>query len=214
MEREEEPVRTTFPKATLLISVLAAAASFSAGASSLLQYDRAAVMHGEVWRLLTGHLVHFTTLHLAANAGALLLAEWALRRSSARIPFIFWPLSALVVGLTLLVALPGLAIYGGLSGIVCALCALLALQPSSDNGHRLTGTRPLLFLLGAKLLLECTTGRTLFSSSGDLPFVPVPLAHLAGFAAGCAAVATQSLRDRFRRSQVLEHFERIQQGTP
>jgi hypothetical protein len=34
----------------------------------LLRYERTAVLHGEYWRLLTGHLVHGSGQHLLLNA--------------------------------------------------------------------------------------------------------------------------------------------------
>ncbi|HET9447441.1 MAG TPA: rhomboid family intramembrane serine protease, partial [Steroidobacteraceae bacterium] len=34
----------------------------------LLRYERLAVLHGEYWRLITGHFVHGSTQHLLLNA--------------------------------------------------------------------------------------------------------------------------------------------------
>ena len=36
-----------------------------------LRYEREAVLQGEYWRLLTGHLVHGTWLHLLLNGAGL-----------------------------------------------------------------------------------------------------------------------------------------------
>ena len=43
----------------------------------LLRYDRAALAHGELWRLVTAHLVHLDLHHLLLNCLGLLLV-WAL----------------------------------------------------------------------------------------------------------------------------------------
>jgi rhomboid family GlyGly-CTERM serine protease len=41
-----------------------------------LRYERAAVLAGEWWRLLTGHLVHGDLAHLGWNLGGVLLVWW------------------------------------------------------------------------------------------------------------------------------------------
>ena len=38
------------------------------GAAGALQYDRTALARGEVWRLFTAHLAHFSGNHLAWDA--------------------------------------------------------------------------------------------------------------------------------------------------
>src|SRR5690348_170160 len=58
--------------ALLLLPVLAGDAGREA-----LRYDRLGLAHGELWRLLTGHLVHLSFEHAALNSLGLVLM-WAL----------------------------------------------------------------------------------------------------------------------------------------
>ncbi len=56
------------------IGLLALAAAFGGDEFRLLgRYDRAALAHGEYWRLLTGHLLHLGWGHLWPNLAALAL---------------------------------------------------------------------------------------------------------------------------------------------
>jgi rhomboid family GlyGly-CTERM serine protease len=84
-----------------------------------LQYERGAVLRGEVWRLLSAHLVHLSWAHLWLNAAALPLVAllwWADVRPAQ------WAwmglLASLGVGVGLLVCSPQVAWYVGLSGTV------------------------------------------------------------------------------------------------
>jgi membrane associated rhomboid family serine protease len=52
------------PVASLFFGTLAVAVYLSPAATAVLEYDRAAVAAGEIWRLLTGHLTHWSFDHL------------------------------------------------------------------------------------------------------------------------------------------------------
>ena len=58
------------------LGLLALAATGDAG-RALLRYDRAALAHGELWRLLTAHFVHLDPHHALLNCAGLILM-WAL----------------------------------------------------------------------------------------------------------------------------------------
>jgi membrane associated rhomboid family serine protease len=45
-------------------------------AARSLAWERAPVLHGQAWRLWTGHLVHFSVSHATTDALALLAAGW------------------------------------------------------------------------------------------------------------------------------------------
>ncbi len=91
-------------------------------AARALRYDRAAILEGEWWRLLTGHLVHLGWAHLALNLAGLLLA-WLLAGGALQPRE--WGVvlggTALLSGLALLVFLPALEWYVGLSGVLHGL---------------------------------------------------------------------------------------------
>ena len=94
-----------------------------------LRYDRQAVLQGELWRLITGHLIHLGWAHWALNAAGLVL--YALLADTPPRPR---PLlrQVLVLGLgisvLLMLFMPTLAHYVGLSGVLYGLF-VLALWP-------------------------------------------------------------------------------------
>lgn len=200
VRQKTAPLMTVVPWVSLGLTAAAMALFFSPPLTELLVYNREAIAAGEVWRLVTGHLVHFSAAHLIGNSAALLLAEIFLRLKGEGVPRRFWCLAPPAVGLALFLLNTDLAIYGGLSGIVCGMIILLA-------GRWLRGGRPerglallLLAGVGAKVLLEAHTSQPLLAA-GTAPFVPVPLAHLAGAAVGaflsvtgqCAEGATNEI---------------------
>jgi len=170
----------------------------------LLQYDRAAILHGEVWRLLTGHFVHWTPAHLAWDLLAfLILGAICLRRRWLFASVVI--ATALTVSTFLLVFCPEVAMYRGLSSIDSALWMWAVFI----IGERRVGLAlTLLSLFIGKVMIE-SAGAALFV--GDITILPV--VHLLGAAVGfCAAVGERKMmlltdgalhragrRDRVRR---------------
>jgi rhomboid family GlyGly-CTERM serine protease len=172
--------------AALALSAGAAAASLLSGAARWLEYDRAALAGGEVWRLVTGHFVHWSAEHLwwdlLAFAALGVLCE---RESRTRFLACVGG-AALTVSLTLWWAMPGLERYRGLSGLDSALFVLLAvtLMRHGDSRRMVAGAWALVAFL-AKLAWEGVTGGALFVH--DPGATAVPLAHLVGAVVGFAA---------------------------
>ena len=174
--------------AALALSAGAAAAFLIPGAARWLEYDRAALAGGEVWRLLTGHVAHWSVEHLAWDLIAF-VALGVLCECLSRVRFLACVGGgALTVSLTLWWAMPGLERYRGLSGLDSALFVLLAvsLMRRGDSRRIFAGAWALVAFL-AKLAWEGATGGTLFVHDAGLS--AVPLAHLAGALAGFAAGA-------------------------
>lgn len=153
-----------------------------------LLLERAAVLRGEWWRLWTGQLVHFGAGHLLWNLAVLVPAGvWAERLAPGRTRLLL-ALAPGVIGGGLLAFDPGLARYGGLSGLAAAVLALLALEklavPARAGADRWCW-RAVLALLAVKLLAEMFAGSAVFARFASDEVRPVPLAHLVGVA--CAA---------------------------
>jgi hypothetical protein len=98
-------------------------------------------------------------------------------------------ISALGVSLGVAVLQPELVRYAGLSGIVCALSAWLALdwmrsqwRAGARRAALLGGGLALAFAL--KVGFEWTTGTALFAGELAPGVVPVPLAHVLGAGLG------------------------------
>ena len=145
----------------------------------------------EPWRAWTAAFVHYSALHLAANAAGLLLV--AALGVAARVPprlalawFVAWPLTQLG-----LLVQPALLHYGGLSGVLHAGVAVAALHLAwrGRGGERWIGAA-LLGGLALKVSSEAPWGAPLRHPAGwDIAVAPA--AHACGLAAGllCAAVA-------------------------
>lgn len=139
------------------------------------------------WRWWSAAFVHLSPSHLAMNlAGCAVLAllGWragaGLRATAAWL--LSWPLTHLALGLQ-----PGLLHYGGLSGVLHAGVAIVALHLArhGTGRHRLIG-----LLLGAglvaKVLTETPWGPPTQAVAG-WDFAVAPLAHATGVASGIAA---------------------------
>lgn len=169
---------------------------FSSAAALLpaAEYNRDAILQGEIWRLVTGNLVHWSAEHFWLDVGAFLLLGIVYEPSfkRLRVSFITFLLAvSLVIGAAMLFLLPDLEIYRGLSGVdsgIFAAALVLEAAQARHNRRRWFFLAPAALIFTAKLLFECLTGELFFgtSSLGDLG-QPVPLAHAAG---ALAAVAT------------------------
>ncbi len=186
------PILHRVPIFTIALSTLALAIWAIAGADAALQYDRAAIAAGELWRLVTGHWAHWGTDHFTwdlivfAVFGALL--ERRSRRGFAAV------VGGAVVAISgaLWFAAPQFQFYRGLSGIDSALFAAffaLLLRDAWREGSFLESIVPILALFGfvGKSAYELATGGTLFVASSSA-FTVVPLAHLVGALTGVACV--------------------------
>ena len=189
------------PGAWLGLAVLLAAAAL-AGATldpSRLDWQPARALD-EPWRAFTAIAVHYSPHHLGVNlAGTALVAAlgW-----TARVPAPMagawacaWPLTQLGLALR-----PDLQHYGGLSGVLHAGVAVVAVHLGLTGiGMR----RAIGAALGAglvlKVLLETPWGPPLRHPPG-WDIATAPLGHASGLAAGvaCALVAHALMRCRAR----------------
>ena len=160
----------------------------------LLRFDRLAISGGELWRLISGHLVHLGWSHLALNAIGLLLVWYlvAKRFSAAQ-----WLLSTLIIiagidaGFWFLE--PQLAWYVGLSGLLHGLLVAGVTSGIIKDGHLESWI--IAGLLAIKLLYEQLIGPLPGSESASGGGVVVA-AHLYGAIAGGLVAIVLSLRKR------------------
>lgn len=171
------------PVWTLVIAAFALIIFFFPQLGNLLIYDRAAIIHGEIWRLLSGNLVHFSLAHLLYNLIAWLIVGTIIEYQGYR----FFPLlclsSSLLIGITLLILEPELQFYAGLSGVVSAAVTYLCLQGMREKGVLRWLCVAALTGLTVKTVLELRSGSSLMLLMNEEGFVPVPLSHLAGIVA-------------------------------
>ena len=161
-------------------------ALFGDPARLLLRWERALIVDGELWRLLTGHLVHLGASHLILNLAGLLLVWFLVGRDLKPLQWVtIFLVSVVTIDLGFWVLNPGLAWYVGLSGVLHGMLAAGIVLAASD-------ARKDLVLLGvlvvAKLFYEQVAGALPGSgtASGGLVIVD---AHLYGAVSGAVAGA-------------------------
>ena len=156
----------------------------------VLDWQPALALH-QPWRAFTAAAVHYSTLHLSANLlGAALIAALGV---AARIPPAMaaawaaaWPLTQ--IGLMLR---PDLPHYGGLSGVLHAGAAVVAVHlVAVGPGMRRAIGAALFSGLVVKVAMESPWGSALRHPAG-WDIATAPFAHLSGLVAGvvCATVA-------------------------
>jgi rhomboid family GlyGly-CTERM serine protease len=170
------------PVMTLLMVGGAVAVALFPRWASWLIYDRSAILAGELWRMFTGHWVHFSTRHLAFDLIPLTGAVWIMEER--RVPQLGWfciaaPLS---ISAATLVFEPRMRFCGGLSALATAAMTLLALRGLSDCSRwRWVCVAALLYMTG-KMVFEGATGQSVFGTFNKTPVVLAAGSHLAGAA--------------------------------
>lgn len=174
-----------FPWLSLALVALCAAASFSGAA---LQYERG----GEVWRLLTGQMIHWTPRMAFFDLGMLFgLGAWLEVRGDRWLAATTLALGAVLTAFAVHLS-PDLSFYRGSSGMASALFVLTAFQiaDSPDRWTRALAVAAVALFL-AKAAFESLAGETLFA--GELPegVRVVPLVHLFGGLGGLCICKTE-----------------------
>jgi len=180
-----------FPAITLSIAAASLITYLVPGLADLFVYDRYGVLDGQVWRLVTAPLVHFSASHLFWNLLVFTVAGCVTELSGYR-RFEFVCLPAVVLpGLLFLAIDPDLHRYGGLSALAIAatayLCLCRAQQTRGGRGLWIA----ILALLLAKILVECVIGEPIFAQSAGVFFRNLPAAHAVGVAAAAVAFVRQ-----------------------
>ena len=151
-------------------------------AVALLRYDRAAVLDGELWRLLTGHLAHADGSHLLWNVLGLLMVFALFAREYSPGEWLAMMLaSTAAIDLGFLAFEPQLGWYVGLSGVLHGLMAAGLAAWLRVRRDPLTVIVTLLF--AAKLVWEHLCG-PLPLTAGTLSVPVVHEAHTYGAIGG------------------------------
>ncbi len=175
------------PVSLLLAIACIALALIPESAQQLLAYDRHAIFAGEIWRLWTGHLVHFSHTHALIDGIVLYaMSSLAEREFGSRSLLGALALAALVISLVLLAFVPSLLEYRGSSGIA-VLVAVMAVTAvwHDERNHAIV-----MLVAAAYTLKTLVDSLSLAPTSTVLPLgVSVAWqAHVCGAIAGAAAV--------------------------
>jgi rhomboid family GlyGly-CTERM serine protease len=189
------------PTRSLTVAAAALVAAVHPGALGALMYDRAAILSGELWRVLTGHLVHAGGAHLAWDVTALIAVGVLFERALGSRYWMVLLASALTITSGLMLFDSRLAAYCGLSGVLNGLWvagALAELRRERSDDRRLARLvyRACLVVLGLKLAVEGLTGTMIFTEPSTLGAIPVPHAHLLGALGGLLFAFLPPIRDR------------------
>ena len=188
------------PRVTITIAIATIVVALSPALQQTLVLDRHAIAHGQLWRIATGNLVHFSASHLLWD---LLVVTIAGARLEAR----GWPVaattlaSAVAIGVAVVRYEPSLGQYGGLSGVACTLVVIAAVDSLEASGLTRAAALVVLALLAAKLWWEWRSGSFVFVNGSDV--VAVPLAHLTGSCVGVAVWLSQRFAVAHRRRAML-----------
>jgi rhomboid family GlyGly-CTERM serine protease len=168
------------------LGACALAVYLSPGLAAILVYDRSAILAGELWRLVTGHWVHFSASHLACDVVVFGVSGWLIESRGYRFFPALCGVAALAIGVAMLAALPGMAQYGGLSGVAMAGTVYLALHGLREASPWRWMCVAILALSVAKLLSDAVGSPLAPIGFQDATVVTVPLSHGVGAAAGLA----------------------------
>ena len=179
------------PRASLLLTLVAGIIHLFYSLRIQLLYDRSALVHHELWRLLTCHWVHLSWDHLFWSALTFLGLGSLCELMDKKKYYATVAASALLIPTAIWWGMPDLIVYGGLSGLDCALYALLMvllIKREIRSRSRVWVAFFSLLLVGliVKITYETVTGLTIFVSNTLSGMVPVPLAHLVGGVVGTA----------------------------
>jgi len=191
------------PLATLLVCGAAGVVFALPLLQALLIYDRAAIDEGEIWRLITGNLVHLSPSHFLYDVVPLFVAGALIEIRGYRHFAILCLVSAAMIGATVYVGSPELSVFGGLSGIVMAAFTYACLDGLKETGTWRQLCWAALIFLVIKMSIEMALGTSFGSfAEGESPtFVPVPSTHVAGAVSALILFASTRLaRTRMVRS--------------
>lgn len=153
-------------------------------AGDFLIYERGAVASGELWRLFTAHVVHYTDAHLINNLMVLLpamvLAELRSRKELVSVLTV----SAAAICLAIFVFEPGVGRYAGASGVSLALVTFVALRGMTGNVRWRVICGTVLVLVGLKLGAENFFAWRWVTWGHETGIVTLTLAHVVGVLSG------------------------------
>ncbi len=165
-----------------ILIFIALLAQFSGKAGFiLLQYQREKILSGELWRLISGHIVHLSWSHMWLNLLALVLIVLIFKDLySEKVWWLLLGTSMLGIDLGPLLFNPEIIWYVGLSGVLHGIFVGLALLY-----WRTTGVKGSILLLGIIIKLVAEQWNGALPGSAELSGGRVIIdAHLYGALAG------------------------------
>ena len=186
-EKIIKPQSRCVPWATTIVIALAFIAwLFSRTLTEVLIYDRAALLRGAVWRLWSGHLVHFSIGHLGWDLLVVGITGTWIECARFRGGRLLWVVVPPCISLILFFSEPSLARYGGLSGMATASVIFACLSAWRQHRSRRLLWAAIMTLVAIKTGVEFASQSAVFASFEGGEIHAAPLSHLAG---ACSAIA-------------------------
>ncbi|MEX2114644.1 MAG: rhombosortase [Pirellulales bacterium] len=187
------------PILTILCAAIAVAASTVPQWSGWFTYDRGAILAGETWRFLTGHVTHWNVDHLVWDVAIFGILGAMVERHDRPTLLGLILLSAAAISAATWLFHPQVEQYRGLSGLDSALFGFaVPMVFVAARSRRESGVMLFVAALAAgfvaKVGWEFATGKTLFVDSSAAGFVPLPLVHAVGALVGFALWASRRTR--------------------
>lgn len=151
--------RTRIPWVFLVLGLFALVIQLNPAWRDGLIYQREAIARGEVWRLWTGHWVHFGWPHFIADTGLFLILGWMLERRHRGAVLSALVLMPLFVSAVIFFFEPTMQRYAGLSALNLGLLLFLALQGWQRDWRDWFWPAVLVIYVG-EVIFEITSGGT------------------------------------------------------
>ncbi len=151
-----------------LVAVCIICAFAPDGVAAGLAFDRDAILAGEIWRLWTGHIVHFSAQHAALDIAALLLVSIiAERELGSEAMALALLIGSPLISIGLLVVAPDMTLYMGASG----LSTFIGVVAGALLWRKIPRLRGILVLIGVAVIAK-TFGDTM-GLSHELSSMPL-----------------------------------------
>lgn len=149
--------------------------------SRLFVYHRQAILTGEIWRLFTAPLVHFSASHIFWDVLIFGVAGFAVNVSGFPRFWLVCFLTAIISGLLFLKVFPDLEYYGGLSGLATGAVVYYCLCNIFLTERKRQIWVLILIVVGVKILIEIVLNAPIFINAGEANYRVLPSAHIVGY---------------------------------
>jgi rhomboid family GlyGly-CTERM serine protease len=182
----------------LLFALPAVLLAFAQARQGLFLLERSA--SGELWRLWSGHWVHFSASHLGWNLAVILVVGAWLEHLRPGLLLRHALLAAPLLSIALLAFEPNLRVYGGLSGLATGVVVLLALhQLRTPDSVRLLWAG-VLALVAVKAFSDTSHASPWLARYEQTGVRTSAFAHAAGAISATLHYLTERLWARFTRA--------------
>ena len=101
---------------------------------SIFEFNREQILHGEIWRIITGHFVHLNFEHFFFNAASLIVVSIIFRSkiniTSLLLLSVFF---SILISFLVLLLYPNIDWFNGFSGVLHAIFSCLCIQSLTED---------------------------------------------------------------------------------